>query len=141
MYIQDTLKPYSEVDYQGIQYGVCRDFGHVSRYRGLRQLVHSPYVTEDRFVALETPNPFKTNSKVTYYDVSQSEENRLDIVAYKTLGNPNYAWVIAYFNQIEDGFTISDGQRLMIPGSITDLFNKGEILASVSPNMLNLGEE
>lgn len=140
MKILNTLTPYKVLEHEGIQYGVCRDFNHISRYRGLRQVVHCPY-TSDRFVALETVNPFTTNTKVNFYDVPAEEENRLDIIAYKTLGDANYAWVIAYFNKISDGFTVAEGTQLMIPESVTSLFNRGEILAPISPTSLNLGEE
>ena len=142
MKILDTLTPYDVVESNGgIQYGVCRDFSHISRYRGLRQLVHNPDSIPDRFVALETPNSITINAEVTYYDVPHIEENRLDLIAYNTLGDPTYSWVIAYFNGIADGFTVHQGQRLAIPKSITALFNKGELLASISPSMLNLGSE
>lgn len=137
----DTLIPYKTLQHYGIQYNVCRDFSHISRYRGLRQVVHCP-VEPERFVALETPNPFISNENaVTYYEVPYAEENRLDIIAYKFYNNPNYGWVIAYFNQIEDGYTVLAGTKLRIPKSITSLFNKGEILQSVSPTQLNLGTE
>lgn len=136
----DTMIPYTEVSYEGIQYGVCREFNHISRYRTLRQVVHNPY-TLDRFVALETPNAFNTNCEVDYYEVPLSEENRLDLIAHKKLGSPNYAWVISYFNRIEDGFTVKHGQTIIIPKSLTDLFNKGEILAPVNPLQLNLSSE
>ena len=142
MKILNTLEPYKVLDTEGgIQYGVCRDFSHVSRYRGLRQVTHCPDVREDRFVAFETPNPFTTHTYVKYYDVPEFEENRLDLIAYKFLGDATYAWVLAYFNHIEDGFTVKEGQRLMIPNSITDLFNKGEMLAPINPTKLNLGGE
>ena len=138
----NTLTPYKVLDNNGgIQYGVCRDYSHISRYRGLRQVVHNADYADMRFVALETVNPFVTHSEVTYYDVPAVEENRLDIISWKLLGDAQYAWVIAYFNSIEDGFTVKEGQRLAVPRSITTLFNKGEILASVSPTMLNLGSE
>lgn len=137
----DTLVPYSKVEYGGIEYGVCRDFNHISRYRGLRQVVHNPDDILNRFVSPETPNPFTTNIEVEYYDVPANEENRLDVIAYKKLGSASYSWVIAYFNQIEDGFTVREGQRLAIPKSISTLFNSGEILAAISPLQLNLGSE
>ena len=140
MKVYDTLTPYETIEYSGIQYGVCRDFDHISRYRGLRQVTHD-FDTMSRYVALETTNSFTAHTNVRYYDVPVQEENRLDIIAYKFLGDATYAWVIALFNNIEDGFTVKEGQRLMIPNSITDLFNKGELLAPVSPTMLNLGEE
>jgi len=137
----DTLTPYNIIEHKGIQYGVCRDFSHISRYRRLRQVVNNPQELTDRFITLETPNPFETNSEVNYYIVPQTEENRLDVIAYKALGAASYSWVLAYFNGIEDGFTVHAGQKLMIPKSITQLFEKGECLASVSPNTLNLGSE
>ena len=137
----DTLRPYDVLEHKGIQYGVCRDFNHISRYRRLRQVVNNPQDQQDRFITLETPNPFETNTAVTYYEVPEYETNRLDVIAYKTLGSAMYAWAIAYFNGIEDGFTVHAGQKLKIPTTITQLFEKGECLASVSPNTLNLGSE
>lgn len=141
MYIQNTLTPYTEPKYLGIQYGVCRDYPHISRYKGLRQVVHNPTDNNQRFVALETVNGFDTKTEVTYYDVLAVEENRLDLISTKFFGSPQYSWVIAYFNQIEDGFSVHEGQRLRIPKSISSLFASGEILASVPPTMLNLGSE
>lgn len=141
MKFYDTLTPYQEIEHNGIQYGVCRDYDHICRYRRLRQVVNNPQSTDDRFITLETPNPFVTNTEVVYHEVTTSEENRLDIIAYNTLGSAQYAWAIAYFNGISDGFTAYVGQRLMIPKTITQLFEKGECLASVSPITLNLGTE
>lgn len=136
----DTTKPYKELSNDGIQYTVCRDFDHISRYRGLRQVIHEGS-TSERYMALESPNSFRSNVNVTYHDVSTSEENRLDIIAKNYLGSASYAWVIAYCNNIEDGFTVFPGQRLVIPMNLTSLFNKGEILAPISALTLNLGAE
>lgn len=141
MRFYDTLISYDTLEHKGIQYGVCRDFKHISRHRRLRQVVHNPSDMKDRFVALETPNPFQTQADVTYYEVPAHEENRLDVIAFKLMGSAQYAWTIAYFNGIEDGFTVHEGQKIMIPKSFTQLFNKGEVLASVSPLTLNLGTE
>lgn len=138
----DTLIPYKTLHHYGIQYSVCRDFDHISRYRGLRQVTHCPKDIDQRFVALETPNPFTTfDQDVVYYEVPVVEENRLDLIANKLLGNPNYGWVIAYFNHIQDGYTVLSGTKLMVPKSITKLFDKGEILQAISPTQLNLGTE
>ena len=142
MKILNTLTPYATVETNGgIQYGVCRDFDYICRYRGLRQLVHNAEIVDDRFVALETPNTISINAEVEYYEVPHIEENRLDLIANTTLGDPTYAWIIAYYNGIGDGFSVRTGQKLAIPKSITTLFNKGELLAPVSPSMLNLGSE
>lgn len=140
MRVYNTLVPYKVLDHRGIQYTTCREYEHISRYKGLRQVIHNPN-DSDRFITLETPNAFQTNLEVQYYDVPSYEENRLDLIAQKFLGVATYSWVIAYFNDIDDGFTVREGTRLMIPSNITVLFNTGEILAPVSPLQLNLGYE
>lgn len=138
---RDLTQPYKEAEYTGIAYSTCRDFEHISRYRNLRQVVHDPN-SSDRFVTLETNNPVTTNKlKVIYHVVTLSEENRLDLIANKYLGAPTYSWVISYFNSIEDGYTVREGQTLIIPKDVTALFATGEILAPITALQLNLGEE
>lgn len=142
MFILTPTEPYVELEHKGIDYSVCRGFDYISRYRGLRQVIHNPDDQSERIVALESPNPFiSTNTDVTYHEVTSSEENRLDLIAYKYLGSAKYGWVIAYFNSIEDGFSCATGQKLMIPNSITALMQSGEILQNVSALKLNLGSE
>lgn len=140
MYIQNTLSPYFEIDHRGIQYCTCRDFSHISRHACLRQVVHNPE-DSDRFMALETSNAFHSACDVVYHDVKSHEENRLDIIANNYLGSAKYAWVIALFNNIEDGFTVHEGQKLSIPTSVSSLFSKGEILAPIPAMRLNLSSE
>ena len=135
-----TWTPYDTLEHRGINYTHCREFSHISRYKNLRQVVHNPD-DDDRFVTSETVNPFYTNSEVVYYTVKASEENRLDLIAHNHLGSASYSWVIAKFNGIEDGFTIREGQTLMIPKSFYNLFNKQEILSSINPLSMNLGSE
>lgn len=141
MYIQNTTTPYEEVDYTGIAYDVCVDYNHISRYKGLRQIVHNLDDFAERFISLETVNPFNSNVEVVYYEVPSDEENRLDIIANKMLGSVSYAWVIAYFNGISDGYTVYEGQKLRIPKNLTSLFNSGEVLAPIPVMALNLGTE
>ena len=136
----DTLVPYKVIPYSGIQYAVCRDFNHISRYKGLRQVAHNP-TEPDRFVTLEIPNPMNINASYRYYTVPTLEENRLDLIAYKFYGSPNYSWIISYMNNIEDGFTVYAGQKIKILDNFTDLFSKDELLASIPPMSLNLGSE
>ena len=137
----DTLIPYKVIPYDGIDYTVCRNFDHISRYKGLRQVVHNPANTAERFITLETVNALTSNASYRYYTVPTSEENRLDLIAYKFYGSPNYSWVISYMNNIEDGFTVYEGQKIKILDSFSDLFAQGEILASIPPMSLNLGSE
>lgn len=137
----NTLIPYKILDYGGIEYNVCRAYNHISRYKGLRQVAHNPESSQDRFLSLETPNAFYSNVDVQFYEVPAYRENRLDLISQEFLGSAHYAWVIAYFNQIEDGFTVRAGQTLKIPKSLTSLFNDREILASIPATQLNLGSE
>ena len=141
MEVYNTLTPYYDIPYQGIAYGHCREFSHICRYQALRQVTHNAEDQADRFIALETPNPFTTNCAVKYYTVPAHEENRLDVIAYKLLGSAQYSWVLSYFNKIEDGFTCRECQKLVYPESISSLYQNHEILASVSALSLNLGTE
>lgn len=136
----DTVKPYKKIQHTGISYSVCRDYNHICRYKGLRQIVHNPDDI-DRFVTLETPNSLISHAKFNYYDVPAIEENRLDLIAYKFFGSPQYSWIISYFNDIPDGFSVAEGQRIKILANFTELFNKGELLASIPALQLNLGSE
>lgn len=140
MQFLNTNTPYKVVERDPIQYTYCVDFNHVSRYRCLRQVIHQGK-SEDRFIALETSNPFTTSIKTKYYTVPYHLENRLDLIAEEQLGSASYAWVIAYFNNIQDGYTVLEGTKLAIPTSISSLFEAGEILQSVTANRLNLGSE
>ena len=135
-----TWTPYNEIERDDIQYTYCHDYNHISRYKGLRQVIHEG-LSPDRYIALETANAFETELKVSYYTVPANLENRLDIIARDKLGSATYAWVIAYFNDIEDGFTVAEGTVLAIPRNISLLFNEGEVLAQVPVTQLNLGSE
>lgn len=136
----DTLIPYCTIEHTGIEYTVCKDYKHISRYKGLRQLIHNPN-DSDRFITLENPNIITSNMQFTYYDVPSMEENRLDLIAYKFFGSAQYSWIISYFNNIEDGYSVYEGQRLKILKNFTDLFSVGEMLAPIPAMQLNLGSE
>ena len=124
--LHDTTKSYDKVDYNGIEYTTCKDFSHISRYKRLRQVIHS-YDYEN--VAIE------------YYQVPVEEENRLDLISYRFYNTTSYAWVIAYVNGISDSYTVYEGQTLIIPTNITDLFKNGNVLSSIPVSSLNLGTE
>ena len=136
----DTLTPYINIEHTGIQYTTCRDFQHISRHKGLRQIIHNPG-TADRYIALETPNPIVSKASFIYYDVPKMEENRLDLISHRFFGSAQYAWIISYFNDIDDGYTVHEGQRLKIMKQFSALFNKHEILAPIPAHQLNLGTE
>ena len=141
MRFYDTYTRYDEVERDPIQYTYCVNYKHISRYRSLRQVIHQG-LSADRFVALETVNPIVTPSKnIKYYNVPANRENRLDLIAQEQLGSSDYAWVIAYMNRIQDGFTALQGTQLIIPLSLTSLFEKGGMLESITATRLNLGKE
>lgn len=136
----DTLVPYKVLPHEGIQYTTCKAYPHISRYKGLRQVVYAPN-SVNRMIALETVNTIKSNAKFMQYQVPYEYENRLDLIAYKFFGSAQYSWIISYFNNIEDGYTVLAGQKILILKNFNDLFNDGEILASIPAFALNLGEE
>ena len=140
MQFPNTWDTYQEVERDPIQYTYCNDYNHICRYRGLRQIIHQG-LSNDRYIALETVNSIPENSDVRFYIVPHKYENRLDLIAEEQLGSATYAWIIAYYNRIQDGFTAIEGTKLAIPISISSLFENGQVLASISATKLNLGSE
>lgn len=140
MKINDTWNIYKEVERDPIQYTYCREYSHISRYKGLRQVIHQG-LSENRYIAPETVNSIPYGVDFRYYIVPYRLENRLDLIAEEELGSATYAWVIAYYNKIQDGFTVIEGTRLAIPESISALFQKGQVLESITATKLNLGSE
>ena len=139
--LHDTTKSYDKVDYNGIEYTTCKDFSHISRYKRLRQVIHYLDGT-DRFLTLEIQNSYDyENVAIEYYQVPVEEENRLDLISYRFYNTTSYAWVIAYVNGISDSYTVYEGQTLIIPTNITDLFKNGNVLSSIPVSSLNLGTE
>jgi len=52
----------------------------------------------------------------TRHTVTDAEQGRLDLVAYKTLGDPRLWWAVAYVNQIQNPLAaIPVGTLLKIP--------------------------
>lgn len=139
----DTLIPYKVIEYNGITYSNCQDYSHISRYRCLRTVNHVKSDRKSHFIALETPNRIHAEIEVVYYVVRSEEENRLDLIAHKYLGSAKYAWILSYLNEIHDGYTVHEGEKIMVPASrsVTSLFESGQMLASVNPLLFNLGEE
>ena len=60
------------------------------------------------------------SSLQTIFKVTASEKNRLDIVAYKTYGQAQLWWVLAYANKLSDPLTLPAGTLLFVP-SLSDL--------------------
>ena len=138
--ITDTYSMPEEVKRDPIQYTYCVDYDHISRYSNLRQIIRQGQSPE-RYIALETVNGLGESKNVNKYVVPKNRENRLDLIAQEQLGSATYSWIIAYLNKINDGFTALEGTELIIPVNLTSLFEKGGLLASVSPTKMNLGSE
>ena len=139
--LYDTTRPYKVLDQQGIEYTVCKDYSHISRYKRLRQVIH--YLSNNnRFMSLELQNSYDySNVEAEYYTVPADRINRLDLISYEYFGSASYSWIIAYINGIGDDYTIFEGQTLLIPKSLTQLFTNESVLASTPITSLNLGTE
>ena len=94
------------------RYKVSAPRDELSRYKNLDRIVYKTGVS-----IIETPN--KENIIITKEDkihiVSQSEENRLDIIAYAYYNNSNYYWVIAKASGITNPLVVPQGTKLRIP--------------------------
>lgn len=49
---------------------------------------------------------------------------RLDLLAFKYYGDPEYWWIIAMANRIQDPFSLTVGQRLRVPVDARTILNK-----------------
>lgn len=138
--LTDSYSMPEEVERDPIQYTYCVNYDHISRYSNLRQVIHQGKSPE-RYIALETVNGLGQAGATNKYTVPKNRENRLDLIAEELLGSATYSWIIAYLNKISDGFTVLEGTELVVPANLTSLFEKGGLLASVSPTKMNLGSE
>jgi outer membrane receptor protein involved in Fe transport len=56
--------------------------------------------------------------------IISTESDRLDLLAYTYYGDPNYWWIIAVANNLNDAsFSIEPGKQLRIPGNINVVLN------------------
>lgn len=67
---------------------------------------------------------FTMTYPVTYYQVTDADLMRLDMISYKNYnGCTDYWWIIGYVNQIQNPFTdLVSGNLLIIP-NILDIIN------------------
>ena len=79
-----------------LQYYVPKDYKNNSRYTNLRRL----YDEEKGVYYHESWNQkfIDESAEDNFFTVTESEENRLDLVSYSYYGTPNYWWVIAIVN-------------------------------------------
>jgi len=66
----------------------------------------------------DPPDPVKRDDDV-FYTIRQ--EDRIDFIAYKLLGNPRYFWVILHYNGMSNAFDIPRfvGRQIRIPSKGT----------------------
>lgn len=62
------------------------------------------------------------------YIVPKCEEGRLDLVANRVYGDSTLFWVIGYYNEIVDPFSIKRGDVLKIP-PLASLYRSGGVLS------------
>lgn len=93
-------------------YTVPRQYNHISRYSIYRQILD-----DEQELYTETSNvtPIPETDKDFYHEILKEEENRLDIIANKYYGNPDFFWMIAIANNIIDPFIITPGEVIRIP--------------------------
>ena len=110
--------------FDSIEYLPTILYKNASRYKNLRT------IRDDNGNVYHESCVQKTIDKSAddeYFTVTETEENRLDIVATKFYNTPRYWWVVALANYIIDPFDIPIGTRLRIP-PIISLYNSGGVL-------------
>ena len=118
------LEEYREV-FPQLEYENPRIYTNNSRYKNLRQihdeennrLYHETWV--QKFVDKSADD--------SYFTVTITEKDRLDMVSQYYYNTPKYWWIIAIANYIIDPFDIPVGTVLRIPPSLS-VFNKGGLL-------------
>lgn len=108
---------YYEENIDGIDY---------SRYKNLDR--YKDKSTGNRFIESyrEIDIPVSENDK--YHQVKASDENRLDLIAYKYYNRFQLWWVIAEANNIQDPMWISSDTILRIP-SLDTIYGYGGVLS------------
>lgn len=99
-----------------MKYTKPRIYKKISRY-GVYRLI----MTDNSTVYTETVNqtPIEESENDIYHEVLTEEENRLDIIANKYYGSPEYYWIIAIGNNLIDPMFIKPGTILRIPSFVS----------------------
>ena len=89
-----------------------REIEYATRYSRYRE---STRVLDDDGEWLTTPEPLATHPRPDDRFHIIEEEDRLDVLAHRYLGDMRFWWVIAEFNDIAFGFDLPVGKKLRIP--------------------------
>lgn len=95
-----------------MRYAKPRKYKKISRYGIYRQIIDN-----DSNAYIETTNqtPVEISNDDVYHEVDNCEEGRLDIIANKYYGNPEFWWIIAMANNYIDPFYIKPGTLVRVP--------------------------
>lgn len=96
------------------QYVVPYSIGDTSRYKHIDELLLIDGTTIKATLGPVDMSVYPYDG-ITMYTVSESDENRIDIIATKTLGSASLYWIICYMNNIADPLDIPIGKILYIP--------------------------
>jgi hypothetical protein len=87
----------------------------LSRYRNLNLLENGKYYETSKFPSAEDLNKFST------FQIVANKFDRLDNLAHIHLGNSQYWWIIALFNNLDWAYGIEEGQILIIPTNLDEV--------------------
>jgi len=82
----------------------------------------TPYFDEEQgentWGIVDPPDPLDREDDQFY---TLRQEDRLDVLAHRMLGNVNYIWVIMHYNNIKDALDLDKyiGKQLRIPSRAT----------------------
>lgn len=106
-------------------YSDCYSPYSVSRYKRKSIMEYS----DGLYYSIELPEDLHiVTDDVSSYVVKGSDENRLDLIAYKFYGDATMFWVIASYNDIVDPMDVPVGTVLLIP-SKASLYVSGGVLS------------
>lgn len=87
----------------------------LSRYRNLNTLEGSKYYESSKFPTAAQLADFTT------FQIVAAKFDRLDNLASIHLGDGQYWWIIALFNNLDWAYTIEEGQILSIPTNLDEV--------------------
>lgn len=87
----------------------------LSRYRNLNTLESNKYFETSKFPSHEQL------SELTTFQIVAAKFDRLDNLAAIHLGDGQYWWVIALFNNLDWAYSIEEGAILSIPTNIDEV--------------------
>lgn len=94
-----------------------------SRYAGSDVIDGDHYGTWIDPTSVDPLGPDILDGVETFDHIIQLGE-RLDAIAHKYYGDPDYWWAIALANRIQDPFSLTVGARIRVPTSVKAILDK-----------------